>query len=73
MPSRCRMGKAKAPVFELTYMADDPQMAALVVREIAALFMAENLKDRARQATATAELLVPRSNPAKRGGSGGIK
>ena len=49
--------KAKAPVFELTYMADDPQIAALVVREIAALFMAENLKDRARQATATAEFL----------------
>lgn len=49
--------KAKAPVFELTYSAEDPQTAALVVREIAALFISENLKDRARQATATAEFL----------------
>jgi len=49
--------KAKAPVFELTYQAGDPQTAALVVREIAALFISENLKDRARQATATAEFL----------------
>jgi len=49
--------KAKAPVFELTYQASDPQTAALVVREIAALFISENLKDRARQATATAEFL----------------
>ncbi len=49
--------KVKAPVFEITYQASDPQMAALVVREIAALFISENLKDRARQATATAEFL----------------
>ena len=44
--------RAKAPVFELTYTAHDPQTAALVVREIAALFISENLKDRARQARA---------------------
>ena len=49
--------KAKAPVFEIAYTAENPQVAALVVREVAALFMAENLKDRARQATATAEFL----------------
>jgi len=49
--------RAKAPVFELIYKAEDPQIAALVVREIAALFISENLKDRARQATSTAEFL----------------
>jgi polysaccharide chain length determinant protein (PEP-CTERM system associated) len=49
--------KASAPVFALTYGARDPELAALVVREIAGLFMQENLKDRARQATATAEFL----------------
>ncbi len=49
--------RAKAPVFELIYNAEDPQIAAVVVREIAALFISENLKDRARQATATAEFL----------------
>jgi polysaccharide chain length determinant protein (PEP-CTERM system associated) len=50
-------GKTGAPVFELSYSASDPQLAADVVKEIAGLFVEENLKDRARQATATAEFL----------------
>jgi len=50
-------GKTGAPVFELSYSASDPQLAADVVKEIGGLFVEENLKDRARQATATAEFL----------------
>lgn len=50
-------GKTGAPVFELFYSAADPQLASDVVKEIAGLFVEENLKDRARQATATAEFL----------------
>ncbi len=49
--------KASAPVFEITYSARDPELAALVVREIGSAFMQENLRERARQATATAEFL----------------
>lgn len=47
----------RANVFELSFTADDPQVAADTVREIASLFVAENVKDRSRQATATAQFL----------------
>ncbi len=54
------IGSAKskrAAVFEIFYMARDPQVAADVAREIANLFITENLKDREQQATATSEFL----------------
>jgi polysaccharide chain length determinant protein (PEP-CTERM system associated) len=47
----------RAAVFEMIYFANDPQVAADVAREIANLFISENLKDRAQQATATSEFL----------------
>lgn len=45
------------PVFEIKYSGKDPAVVADIVREMASLFISENLKDRAAQATATAEFL----------------
>ncbi|HVP31974.1 MAG TPA: polysaccharide biosynthesis tyrosine autokinase [Myxococcota bacterium] len=47
----------QANVFEISYQGKDPEVVAAVTREIASLFITENLKDRAQQATATAEFL----------------
>lgn len=47
----------KAAVFEISFTSSDPEVAADVAREVANLFINENLKDRARQAEATAEFL----------------
>ncbi len=46
-----------AAIFEVGYSGGDPQMVADVAREMASLFIAENLKDRTRKATETAEFL----------------
>lgn len=46
-----------ASVFNISYRDSDPELAAAVVREVADLFVAENIKDRAAQAAATAEFL----------------
>ena len=46
-----------APVFELAFTHPDPTVAADVVRDITGRFIDENLKDRAAQATATADFL----------------
>ncbi|MCH2171086.1 polysaccharide biosynthesis tyrosine autokinase [Myxococcota bacterium] len=51
------MSRSKAPVFEITFSAPDPDVAALVVKELTNQFIAENLKDRTQQATATAHFL----------------
>lgn len=47
----------KANVFKISYQGKDPEVVAAVTREIASLFITENLKDRAQQANATAEFL----------------
>jgi len=47
----------KANVFKISYQGKDPEIVAAVTREIASLFITENLKDRAQQANATAEFL----------------
>lgn len=47
----------KANVFEISYQGTNPEIVAAVTREIASLFISENLKDRAQQANATAEFL----------------
>jgi polysaccharide chain length determinant protein (PEP-CTERM system associated) len=47
----------KANVFEISFTSYDAQVAADVAREIASLFITENLKARAQQAGATAEFL----------------
>jgi polysaccharide chain length determinant protein (PEP-CTERM system associated) len=52
-----RGGDRGAAVVELRYEGRDPEILADVVREIAELFIAENRKDRAQQAEATAEFL----------------
>lgn len=44
-------------VIELSYWAEDPELVARVVTEIADLYIAENQKDRAQRAEATAEFL----------------
>ena len=54
---RASRGGTSAPVFDIAYTHADPNVAADVVREITARFIDENLKDRAQQATATAEFL----------------
>lgn len=46
-----------AAVISLSYVDDDPLLAADIVREVAALYMAENTKDRAQQASSTASFL----------------
>lgn len=46
-----------ATVFTISYSGRDPEVLAHVAREIASLFVTENLKDRERQATATEEFL----------------
>ncbi len=46
-----------APVFEISYVHGDPDVAAEVVRDITGRFIDENMKDRAQQATATSEFL----------------
>jgi polysaccharide chain length determinant protein (PEP-CTERM system associated) len=46
-----------AAVFEVRYSAHDPMLVADVAREMSDLFIAENLKDRTRKATETAEFL----------------
>jgi polysaccharide chain length determinant protein (PEP-CTERM system associated) len=50
-------GKSLVSVFELVYSSGDPEVAADVVREMSALFISENIKDRAAQASATADFL----------------
>lgn len=47
----------KANVFEISYQGRDPEVVAAVTRELASLFITENLKDRAQQANATSEFL----------------
>ncbi len=44
-------------VFNITYTHPDPSVAAQVAREVADLFITENIKERARQAEATASFL----------------
>jgi polysaccharide chain length determinant protein (PEP-CTERM system associated) len=46
-----------APVFDIAFTHADPTVAADVVRDVTGRFIDENLKDRAQQATATAEFL----------------
>jgi polysaccharide chain length determinant protein (PEP-CTERM system associated) len=50
-------GGKGSPVFQISYRDDDPERAAAVTRQVADLFVAENIKDRAAQATTTAEFL----------------
>ena len=50
-------GEKTAPVFDIAFTHADPAVAADVVRDITSRFIDENLKDRAQQATATAEFL----------------
>ncbi len=52
-----RSRNSPVSVFELTFDSHDPQVAADMASEITALFIAENVKDRAQQAKATAEFL----------------
>jgi polysaccharide chain length determinant protein (PEP-CTERM system associated) len=49
--------KSAVAVVELTYYGADPQVARDIVREISDLFIAENRKERARQAESTAHFL----------------
>jgi uncharacterized protein involved in exopolysaccharide biosynthesis len=53
---RARSDKT-APVFDIAFTHADPAVAADVVRDVTGRFIDENLKDRAQQATATAEFL----------------
>jgi len=46
-----------APVFEIAYASADPELAADVAREVAELFISENIKDRTRQAESTTQFL----------------
>ena len=46
-----------SPVFEIAYASADPELAADVAREVAELFISENIKDRTRQAESTSEFL----------------
>ena len=46
-----------APVFDIAFTHADPTVAADVVRDVTGRFIDENVKDRAQQATATAEFL----------------
>jgi polysaccharide chain length determinant protein (PEP-CTERM system associated) len=50
-------GEKAAPVFDIAFMHGDPVVAADVVRDITDRFIDENMKDRAQQATATADFL----------------
>lgn len=52
-----KRGGDSATVVEISYGSADPEAAAAVVRAIADLFISENIKDRAQQATATADFL----------------
>jgi polysaccharide chain length determinant protein (PEP-CTERM system associated) len=54
---RSSRGGNAAPVFEIAYTHEDPQVAAEVVRDITGRYIDENLKDRAQQASATADFL----------------
>ena len=47
----------RATVFEISYSDSDPTVVADVAREIAGLFVSENIKDRAQQASATTQFL----------------
>lgn len=51
------LSSAAASVFEIAYTGRDPQLVAEVAREIAGLFISENVKERTRQATETAAFL----------------
>jgi polysaccharide chain length determinant protein (PEP-CTERM system associated) len=46
-----------APVFEIAYASADPELAAEVAREIAELFISENIIDRTQQAESTSQFL----------------
>ena len=46
-----------APVFEIAYASADPELAADVAREVAQLFISENIKDRTQQAESTSQFL----------------
>jgi len=46
-----------APVFVITYTSADPEIAAAIASGIADLFISENVKDRTRQASSTAQFL----------------
>ena len=46
-----------AAVFEVQFTAPDPEVVADVTRELSDLFISENMKDRTRKATETAEFL----------------
>jgi len=50
-------GFHQAPLFEISYSSTDPTLAADVARQIAELFITENIKDRTRHADATAQFL----------------
>jgi succinoglycan biosynthesis transport protein ExoP len=47
----------RAAIFEISYVSPDPALTAEIVRRVAALYIDENVRDRAQQATATAEFL----------------
>ena len=44
-------------VFLVSYFGEEPEVAAQIVREVASLFITENIKDRAQQAEATSDFL----------------
>lgn len=46
-----------APVFVIAYTSADPELAAEVAREVAELFISENIKDRTEQAESTSRFL----------------
>ncbi len=52
-----KFNKDATGVFVVAYSGESPELVAEAAREIAALFISENLKDRARQVTATADFL----------------
>jgi len=49
--------RTSAPVFEIAYASADPELAAEVAREVAELFISENIIDRTRQAESTSQFL----------------
>ncbi len=46
-----------AAVFEVSFEGKEPELVAEITREIASLFIAENIKDRTKAASSTAEFL----------------
>jgi polysaccharide chain length determinant protein (PEP-CTERM system associated) len=55
--SRFTRTTRSASVFEVSFHGDEPELVSEITREIASLFIAENIKDRTKAASSTAEFL----------------